>query len=397
LVTRDNGRGVELLDVNTMDVLLGGVGDIPRTVGLKTSKTDFAPRLGVAWRVNDITVVRTGYGLTYNPLPFARPLRGAYPLTIHNTYVSLNSWQPYGTLEQGIPEFAGPAPGEGRVPLPRTAVMRTPDPDNVRRGYIQTWNVAFERRIPLDMSVNVAYVGSATTRGFANIELNVSPPGGGEQGRVFFAEFGRTASTTLFGGWNKGRYHSMQVQLSRPFKNGLLLRGAYTLGKTMNMTDDDGTAGFEYNAPEVFERNYAHAGYDRRHTFTLAYTYQLPFGENNTRTFLREIIRGWQLNGTLAAYSGSPFTVTASNSALDQRGNLQTADQIGEVKRVGIGPDEPFYDPAAWANVTERRYGTTGRNEYYGPGTRTTTCRCSARSSCRGSCGCSSGSKRSAS
>jgi len=75
---------------------------------------------------------------------------------------------------------------------------------------------------------------------------------------------------------------------------------------------------------------------------------------------LNEIIRGWQINGTFAAYSGAPFTVTASNSALDQRGNLQTADQVGEVRRVGIGPDEPCYDPTAWANITERRYGNFG-------------------------------------
>ena len=367
LVTRDNGRGVEGLDLRTMEVLLGGVGGVPRDVGLKTSKTDFAPRLGVAWRVNELTVLRTGYGLTYNPLPFARPLRGAYPLTIHNTYVSLNSWQPYGTIQQGIPEFTGPGPGEGRVPLPQTATMRTPDPDNVRRGYIQSWNAAFERRLPLDTLVNVAYVGSKTTRGFANIELNVSPPGGGEAGRVFFPQFGRTAATTLFGGWNKGRYHSMQVQLTRPFKNGLLLRSAYTLGKTMNMTDDDGTATFDYNAPEVFGRNYAPAGYDRRHTFTIAGTYQLPFGHDSDGTLLNEIIRDWQINGTLAAYSGTPFTITASNSALDQRGNLQTADQVGDVRRVGTLPDQ-YYDPSAWANVTERRYGNTGRNQYYGPG-----------------------------
>ena len=33
-----------------------------------------------------------------------------------------------------------------------------------------------------------------------------------------------------------------------------------------------------------------------------------------------------------------------------------------------MGPDEPFYDPSAWANVTERRYGNTGRNQFYGPG-----------------------------
>ena len=87
---------------------------------------------------------------------------------------------------------------------------------------------------------------------------------------MFFKEFERTASTTLFGGGNRAQYHSMQLQLTRPFKKGLLLRGAYTLGKTMNMTDQDGRAGFDYNAPEVFERNYAPAGFDRRHTFTLA-------------------------------------------------------------------------------------------------------------------------------
>ena len=53
LVTRADGRGVERLDIDTMKVLLGGVGDVPRNVGLKTRKTDFAPRLGIAWRVND--------------------------------------------------------------------------------------------------------------------------------------------------------------------------------------------------------------------------------------------------------------------------------------------------------------------------------------------------------
>jgi carboxypeptidase family protein len=368
LVTRANGRGVEVLDVNTMEVLLGGVGGIPRNVGLKTSKTDFAPRLGAAWRINARSVARAGYGLTYNPLPFARPLRGFYPLTIANTYVSLNSWQPYGTLDSGIPEFTGPAPGQGRVPLPAATTMRTPDPDNVRRGYIQSWNVAFERRLPFDMSVNTAYVGTKTTRGFADLELNVSPAGGGEQGRVFFKPFGRTASTLLWGGITKAQYHSLQVQLTRPFKKGLLLHGAYTLGKTMNMADQDGWVSVLYNSPDVFDRNYAPAGFDRRHSFTLAYAYQLPFGDPEHSTVFNALAHGWQLNGTFAAYTGTPFTVTASNTALDQRGNQQTADLVGDLKKVSNGVDEPYYDTSAFANVTEQRYGNTGRNQFYGPG-----------------------------
>jgi hypothetical protein len=368
LVTRANGRGVEVLDASTMNVLLGGVGNVPQDVGLKTSKTDFAPRLGAAWRINQRTVARAGYGLTYDPLPFARPLRGFYPLTIANTYVSLNSWQPYGTLQDGIPAFSGPPRGEGRVALPAATTMRTPDPNNVERGYIQSWNGSIERRLPLDMSVDAAYVGTKTTRGYADVELNVSPPGGGEQGRVFFAQFGRTASTLLWGGVTRAQYHSLQVQLKRPFKNGLLLRGGYTLSRTMNMADEDGWVGLSYNAPEVFARNYAPAGFDRRHAFTLAYAYQVPQGNDARAGIVNALVRGWQVNGTFAAYSGTPFTVTGSNTSLDQRGNLQTADQVGDVKRVGVGPDQPYYDPSAWVNVTDQRYGNTGRNQYYGPG-----------------------------
>jgi hypothetical protein len=368
LVTRANGRGVEVLDTSTMNVLLGGVADVPQDVGLKTSKTDFAPRLGVAWRVNKLTAARAGYGLTYNPLPFARPLRGFYPLTIANTYVSSNSWQPYGTLQDGIPAFTGPPADEGRVPLPSVTTMRTPDPNNVERGYIQSWNGSIERRLPFDMSVNAAYVGTRTTRGYADVELNVSPPGGGEQGRAFFNQFGRTASTLLWGGVTRAQYHSLQVQLNRPFKKGLLLRGGYTLSKTMNMADQDGWVGLSYNSPDVFDRNYAPAGFDRRHAFTLAYVYQPLLRNDSNPGLVNSLLANWQLNGTFAAYSGTPFTITGSNTSLDQRGNLQTADQVGGLTRVGIGPDQPYYDPSAWANVTDQRYGNTGRNQYYGPG-----------------------------
>src|SRR5262249_13460522 len=255
-----------------------------------------------------------------------------------------------------------------RVPLPPATTMRTPDPNNVQRGYIQSWNGSFERRLPFAMSVNAAYVGTKTTRGFADVELNVSPPGGGEQGRGFVKELGRTASTLLWGGVTRAQYHSLQVQLNRPFKNGLLLRGGYTLSKTLNMADEDGWVALTYNAPDVFDRNYAPAGFDRRHAFTLAYVYQLPQRNEGGARLLNALVGGWQLNGTFAAYSGAPFTVKASNTALDQRGNQQTADQVGDVTRVGIGPDQPYYDPRAWANVTEQRYGNTGRNQYYGPG-----------------------------
>src|SRR5581483_9126597 len=50
----------------------------PDSVGIESSKLMFAPRLGLAYRLGNDTVIRAGYGLTYDPMPFGRPLRGFY-------------------------------------------------------------------------------------------------------------------------------------------------------------------------------------------------------------------------------------------------------------------------------------------------------------------------------
>jgi hypothetical protein len=62
----------------------------PDNVGITTSKKLFGPRVGFAWRISANTVVRSGYGITYDPLPFSRPLRGLYPASISASFVSLS-------------------------------------------------------------------------------------------------------------------------------------------------------------------------------------------------------------------------------------------------------------------------------------------------------------------
>ena len=54
---------------------LGGVGGNPMDLGLKVSKTLFAPRVGLAYRLDEKTVLRTGYGKTFDPFPWTRPMR----------------------------------------------------------------------------------------------------------------------------------------------------------------------------------------------------------------------------------------------------------------------------------------------------------------------------------
>ena len=62
--------------------------------------------------------------------------------------------------------------------------MRTPEPGNVDRGTIQSYNVAFERRLPMGIAVDVAYVGTRGDGGFADLDINAPTTlGGGNNSR----------------------------------------------------------------------------------------------------------------------------------------------------------------------------------------------------------------------
>jgi Carboxypeptidase regulatory-like domain len=372
LMTRAD-RGLERYDPATNLVLFGGRGGNPDNVGITVSKTLFAPRLGFAYRLGGDTVIRSGYGITYDPLPFSRPLRGPYPATISQTFVGANTFTPFGPLEEGIPAFSGPDLSPGFSEIPATVATRSPWAGRLNRGYIQSWNFIVERRLPGDIVASAGYVGTQTTNQLADRDINAAPIGGGNTGRPLFAQFGRTADTAMWDGWLSANYHSAQFSLTRHMTGGLLLKGAYTFSKAINSTDEDGWAGVMWNHPEVLHRNRALAGYDRTHILQLGWVYDLPFGPGRKWAqsgFVSLLARDWQINGNFSAYTGTPFTVSSAGTSVNAPGNSQTADQVlPDVEKLGgVGRNVPFYDPGAFRAVTERRYGTTGRNILRGPG-----------------------------
>ena len=198
-------------------------------------------------------------------------------MTINGNFVAPSDYQAITTLAQGIPEVVVPDLSSGRVRLPNNYDMRFPEND-VTRGHIHSWNVAMERRLPGDFSIDTAYIGTAGRNGFADLDINASDtPGGGTASRALFAATnGRTIALNSWGPRTKTDYHSLQVALNRPFKNGLLVKGAYTLSRAKNETDEDGWASLQWNAPSQLDRNYALAGYDRPHIFQMAFVYEYP-------------------------------------------------------------------------------------------------------------------------
>jgi hypothetical protein len=339
---------------------------------MSASLGNFAPRVGGIYRINDKTVFRTGYGLTYNATPWARAVRGDndYPVTIASSFFNANQFAYNSTLAQGIPRIVGPDQSSGRVPLDRSAAEYTPEIDNIDRGEVHTWNVAIERRLPFDTSVDIAYVGAKGRGGYAALDINAPLTlGGGDASRPFASQ-GRLLAINSWGRRLETDYKSLQIALNKPFTHGVMFKGAYTLSKSMNQSDNDGRATLAWNTPSELDRNWGPAGFDRRHNFQLGFAYALPWqSENGYDNVLKAIAADWQVNGVLAIFSGSPFSVTASGTSLNTPGNQQNADLVGDFKVLdNIGASGRWFDTAAFAQPTGVRFGNTGRNQFYGPG-----------------------------
>ncbi len=178
--------------------------------------------------------------------------------------------------QQGIPARPNPDVASGNVPLPSWR----PHADAGSR----------QRRARHDRLVERVHRAPAPWRHLAEHglrrhrhqqRLRRSQPelrrvSGGNASRQYFAQAG-TADILLWGSRTKARYHSLQMALNRPFRNGLLLKGAYTFSKALNETDDDGWVGLSWNQPSQLGRNYARAGYDRPHMLQMGFVYELPW------------------------------------------------------------------------------------------------------------------------
>src|SRR5262249_8129004 len=146
----------------------------------------------------------------------------------------------YAPIQAGIPLIVPPDVSSGRIPLDRAATEWTPELGNVGRGYIQTWNVAIQRRLFTDVAVDIAYFAATGGNGYAALDINAPVVlGSGNNGRPY-ASLGRFVSINSWGDRLPTQYNSLQVALSKPFTHGLLLKGAYTLSKAMNASDNDG-------------------------------------------------------------------------------------------------------------------------------------------------------------
>ena len=363
-------RGVERFDIDNNIMLVCGLGSVPRDCGLPQSKTQFAPRVGIAWRAADTFVVRAGYGLTYDPFNLGRDLRGNLPTQFSQRLPSPNAYSWSTTLDDGFPAIP-PIPTDDRIAMPLNANVATAD-ENYKRGYIQSWNFTLEKQFG-DWIASAGYVATRSTRQSSRIEANWSDLGTGHAGRQLKMRYNRDANTLFWGTLGTPKYDSLQVKVTRRSRGGHTLNIAYTWGHGRGYTAEGSTAQPRVRHPAYYRLNYGSLNQDIRHNLVISNTYELPFGRN--KRFAQSgaaaaVLGGWQINVLASLYTGRPTTPTAPTGSHNSRPSGQFADCLAAPRKIG-SPDE-WWDISTFADPEEQggtpRFGTCGSNILRGPG-----------------------------
>jgi len=350
-------------DKNTNTVLLKGT-------NVDTGHGYFAPRFGIAYRLNDKTVIRTGYGINTNSESFRNNVQ-TYPEVISAQFTGATSYTAAGDLRTGIPAFVGPDLSAGKVILPPNFgswIYPTP----YRRGYAESYNFTVQRDLGKGYNLQAGYVGTRDVRPSGGVNINAAPPGGGKNAQPFFMAYGNASTISEMLPLDASKYNSLQVRAVRRTANANF-GASYTFSKAMDASDNEQGSALTWNWAPIRYRNYALAGFDRTHNFQLYGTYALPFGKGKqmlNHGVASWVVGGWQVNGILSRTSGTPFTVSASATSLNSPGNSQTANQVSPTVRIpgGHGPGNPYFDTSAFAPVTTATFGNSGRNILRGPG-----------------------------
>jgi hypothetical protein len=368
--------GFSNYDIDTNSLIVAGVGNNPSNMGRKNYKANFAPRFGLSYRLDEKTVVRTGYGISY--IPYANNAYAYnFPVRQNNAFNPANSFVAAGRMADGLPAplpFNVPADG-----IIRNAPNQNYDviPLDYHEGYIQSWNLAVQRALPGKFTLDVAYVGNKGTRIPTVFNANAGVTlGAGRDGRPLWAKFRRDTDTNFSFIGTNNNYNSLQVKFDRRFSGGFSMTTAYTWSKAIDISNDNG--GFAYYINPG--RSRAPADFDRRHMFNQSYIWELPFGKGkhfaNTGP-LSQVLGGWQISSLLTLMSGQALNISAPNATLNAPGNSNNPNYLGsgglpvsgDVNFRSTGRNQPtWFDPAVFGAPAANVFGNVGRNAFNGPG-----------------------------
>jgi hypothetical protein len=373
------------------------------------------PRFGFAYQVNDLLVLRGGYGIYYAGLTFGQGPQPTTGFSANNVAANVTNGQfPTFHLDQGFPQqnvafppFINPAFANG------TNVAAYPGDGNTLPRY-QNWSFTIQKQFGETSMIDISYIGNKGTRlphhpqflgtasnmnhpdvlnlGAALLQSDINSPAAqaagiplpypGFRGNVAqalrpFPQYQNIdwRSTPL----GRSMFHSLQVKYDRRFSNGFQFRSFWVWSKLMNNRAESGQRGGAgvQNPINTQQGEWSVSFDDVPHSLVFSWTYELPLAKGRSG-FLKAIGQGWTVNGMLRYDSGRPLGITMFNDLGgllfngEKRPN-RTADVDGKANFDKFDPNkdryfnrDAWYDPGplSFGNAPARDSSVRGFRNY---------------------------------
>lgn len=350
-------------DLTTGQINVAGIGGIDSNGNTKMNYKNFAPRLGISYQWNDKTVIRAGFGRSYDIGVFGSVFGHAVTQNLPVLAVQEvrgaggNAYNAAFNLKDGPPQFTNyfglnKSPKNGGTPnatLPSNGQFFLPDgvfarirPDRIRLASVDAWNVTVQHQITNSISLEAAYVGNKGTHVFAGggPAFNINQPtlvgfldSTGKRTdtntrKPLFQQFGYSQGFDYFCNCSSNNYNALQLKGEKRFSQGYSFLAHYTWSRNYNFDGDY----FPINANLTYGPNDT----DRTHVVVLTNLWELPIGKG--KKFLGGashaadlLIGGWQINQSTNISSGLPFSLGYQNCGDDRDAGPCRVSLTGDV------------------------------------------------------------------
>ena len=309
---------------------------------------NFAPRVGVAYQLTPKSVLRAGYGWSYDlgtfGSTFGHNVTQNPPVLSQQSLNPVNGFSNVFTLANGpqppSPVTVGP---DGTFPLPNGINVKF-RPETMTLPTTYQYNVAFQQQLTNRIAATAAYVGNVNRHGFIGTGQTINPnepifvPGVSNTNldRPYYSLYGWTQDLSYYCNCANESYNSLQATVKINALAGWTLQGSYTYQRSYG----DGW-GYDSNYYFLYDRD-AGKGYNAnlpRNQITIAQAYEIPFGRgkkygSNINRWTDFAIGGWNLSGITSYYSGLPFAPTLES--------YPGQPNVGPNNRPDVGTMSPF-------------------------------------------------------
>ncbi len=342
---------------------------------------NWQPRVGLAYRLGQNTVVRASFGIFFD----------SWAGVNENIQGATGTW-PNETLQDAgnlnnilsvspLPDRSALDPFRGRNQLP------APDPfeqglwsvdPHERNPYSMQWNLGFQQEINSSTVLTANYVGSGSRRlPLGGVYGAALTPGPGNPRDRFPFPYIKTPPR-YDRSWGRSNYHAFQFSLDKKFSRGLAYLVSYTWSKAIDI-GSSGRYGAEGQAIQDqyhFNNDRSQSPFDLTHVLSINWVYELPVGPGRrfgpSNRILSHIVGQWQLNGISTLQSGTPFTLFVSGDLAnigDFSNNYLRPNYIGGNATLSSPTPAKWFNTSAFAVPSPFTFGNFGRYRLRGDGT----------------------------